>query len=105
MKQKDLLFILISSTFLVALWIVFGIVHNSISSTISQNTVSNLQPISSSFDVKTIQTLKTRANVNPQVGIASTPTPFPTPTIPPITPVSPLQSLSVPVGTSGGQKQ
>jgi len=105
MKQKDLLFVLISSTFVVALWIIFGIVHNSLTSTITQNTASNLQPISGAFDLKTIKALKSRISVNPQSAIALTPTPLPTPTIPPITPVSPLQSLSIPVATLGGQKQ
>lgn len=105
MKQKDLLFILISSTLVVILWIIFGIVHSSITSTITQSTASDIKPIGNSFDLKAIDSLKGRYNINPQNAVLLTPTPLPTPTIPPITAVPPLQSLSVPVGSPGGQKQ
>lgn len=102
MKQKDLLFILLSSTFVVALWIVFSVVHNSLSSTISTDTAQNITPINGNFDTKTLNALKKRAVINPQTEIISTPTPTPTPTIAPITPVSPLQTQSIQVATGGG---
>lgn len=99
MKQKDILFILLSSTFVVALWIVFSVLHGILSSTITGETSQDISQISGSFDTKTLQALKNRENVNPQTAVALSPTPSPTPTVPPITPVSPLQSLSVPVGS------
>ena len=102
MKQKDLLFILLSSTFVVALWVVFSVLHNALSSTISSSTARNITAISGSFDTKTLEALKKRENINPQTGIAITPTPTPTPTIVPITPVSPLQLFSAPIATGGG---
>ncbi len=103
MKQKDLLFILISSTFVVALWIVFSVLHNALSSTISNSTTQDIAPIAATFDTKTLDALKKRQAINPQNAIAVSPTPTPTPTVAPITPISPLQSLSVPVA-SGGAK-
>lgn len=105
MKQKDLLFILISSTLVVGLWIVFSVVHNALSSTISNDTVQNISQIPGTFDTKTLNQLKKRVNVNVQTAVTLIPTPSPTPTAAPITPVSPLQSLSVPVASQGGKKQ
>lgn len=101
MKQKDILFILISSTFLVAVWIGFSLVHSSISSTISETLTQTIQPISGTFDTKTIQALKSRQQILPQTAIAISPTATPTPTPPPITPILPLQS-STPNATAGG---
>lgn len=105
MKQKDLLFILLSSTLVVALWIVFSVLHNALSSTISTDTSANISAIGGTFDTKTLETLKKRMSINPQTAIAVSPTPSPTPTVVPITPVSPLQSLSVPVASGGGTSQ
>lgn len=102
MKQKDLLFILLSSTFLVAVWIIFSVLHNALTSTISENTAANIAPIPATFDTKTLTLLKKRMSIIPQNGIPLTPTPTPTPPPAPITPVSPLQSLSVPVASGGG---
>lgn len=104
MKQKDLLFILVSSTLLVLLWIVFSIVHQSITSTISDTLSANIAPINGTFDTKTLTNLKNRKNINPQSGIAITPTATPTPTVPPLKAINPLQSLSVPVATQGGSQ-
>lgn len=105
MKQKDLLFIFISVTLVVGLWIVFSVLHNTITSTISATTAENIIPINGTFDTKTLSALKKRANIDAQSAVLITPTPTPTPTVAPITPVSPLQILTVPVASSGGTTQ
>lgn len=89
MKQKELLFLLISITFVAIMWIVFSVLHQALSSTISEATSADIQPISASFDLKTLQELKNRKVILPQEGIEVTPTPTPTPAqiIAPVTPI------------------
>ncbi len=105
MKQKDIVFILISSTFVVALWITFNILHGVLTSTINSNTTQDIQQINGTFDTKTLQLLKKRQLILPQSAIATQPTPTPTPTVAPITPVLPLQSVTIPVASDGGTTQ
>jgi len=64
-KQKDILFILISSFILVILWIGFNLYHIWATSTVSQDVQMQLTPIAPNFDPSTIQQLKTRENINP----------------------------------------
>lgn len=113
MKQKDILFLLISSTFLAIVWIVFTIIHTSLTSTITSTVHQQIQPIDGTFDTKTVQVLQKRIPITPQVTIQATdltPTPTITPTpIPaahplgqptlPLTLVSPTQSASGSGGT------
>ena len=65
MKQKDILLLIISSFFLVALWIVFNIYHNTVTSTIPQALSVQISPINPTFDTKTINALKERVQVTP----------------------------------------
>ena len=102
MKQKELLFIVISITFVAVMWIIFSILHQAITSTISQTTTEAIQPINGSFDSKTIEVLKKRTNVLPQTGIAI-PTPIPSPTPALISPAPQLQIVNI--ATEGGQTQ
>lgn len=102
MKQKELLFLVMSVTFVAVMWIIFSVLHQAITSTISDATTQNIQPINASFDTKTLQSLKTRANVLPQTGIAiPTPTPSPTPAI--ISPAPQLQIVKL--ATQGAQSK
>lgn len=103
MKQKELLFLLVSVTIIASLWIVFSVVHQALSSTISDSTNQDITPIKGSFDLKTLQALKKRSQVLPQTGIAISPTP--TPTSVPIAPVTPVQFFSIPVASGGGKTQ
>lgn len=83
MKQKDILFLLLSSTFLAVVWIIFTIIHTSLTSTISSTVNQQIQPIDGTFDNKTIQTLQKRTPITPQIQIQATdvtPTPTPSPT-------------------------
>ncbi|HVA96869.1 MAG TPA: hypothetical protein VND99_04390 [Candidatus Acidoferrales bacterium] len=83
-KQKDILFILISSFIVIVAWIAFNIYHIYITSTISEAIQLQLAPITATFDPATIQQLKTRENIVPvydlQTG-ASQSAVIPTPTI------------------------
>lgn len=102
MKQKDLLFMLVSVTFLVLLWIIFGVVHRSLTSTISGSINEAISPISGTFDIKTLEVLKNRQKIIPQTEVGGIPTPTPSATPTPVPTTSPLQSLSVPVASGGG---
>ena len=95
MKQKDILFLLISSTFLAIVWIVFTIIHTSLTSTISSSINQQIQPIEGTFDSKTLQVLQKRTAVTPQTQIQATDiTPTPTPSPTPIPTASPLNLQS-----------
>lgn len=99
MKRKDLLFILVSSTLVVLLWIVFSVLHNAFSSTISESVAQDIAPIPGSFDTNELKSLKNRLQVTPQTGINLPPTPTPTPTPLPINPVKPIQIITIPLAT------
>lgn len=65
MKQKDILFLAISSFALIVLWIIFNVYHNVVTSTISQSLIVQIAPIKPDFDIKTIENLKQRKQVTP----------------------------------------
>lgn len=89
MRQKDLLFLILSSTFLALVWIIFTIIHTSLTSTISNTLTQQIQPINGTFDDKTLQVMQRRLQVTPQfqLQIVDTTTPSPTPTEIPTVPV------------------
>jgi hypothetical protein len=101
-KQKDILFILISSFIVVVAWIGFNLYHIWATSTVSQDVQAELTPIDPVFDPQTIEQLKTRENINPlfesQASASATlPTQIPqsTPT-PQVTSIpSPTSSITV----------
>lgn len=97
MKQRDLLFLLISSFLLVAAWVIFNIVHTNLTSTVSDTLSGQIAPIDPNFDTKTINSLKNAKQITPLYQV-SEPTPTPTPPITPINPIS-IQSAS-PVPTT-----
>ncbi len=96
MKQKDLLFLLISSAILAGVWIVFTIIHNSLTSTINETVSHQIVPINNSFDNKTVQSLQNRLRVTPQNTLVGTDslTGVPTPTLAPVAELSPTQTQS-----------
>lgn len=65
MKQRDILLILISTLFLVVLWVIFSIYHNSVSSTVSKNIEPEVITINPDFDFQTIENLKKREIIVP----------------------------------------
>jgi hypothetical protein len=89
MKQKDIVFILASAFFVIVVWIIFDIYHTSVSSTISGKLNSQIVPIKADFDLKTIENIKARKQIEPLYKSAGSITPVltqvtnasPTPTI------------------------
>ncbi|MDP3988201.1 MAG: hypothetical protein Q8P80_03600 [Candidatus Levybacteria bacterium] len=65
MKQREILFILISTLILVLMWIGFNIYHNAKTSTIPQTLSIQISPINPTFDMETIERLKNREKVQP----------------------------------------
>jgi len=73
--RKDILYISISSFFLVVAWIVFNIYHTAVTSTISPDLQIQIIPIDPSFDTSTIQNLKLRKRISPAYETINTSTP------------------------------
>ena len=65
MKQKDILLIVVPTFIMVVLWIAFSIYHNHVSSTIKDPLSTQIEPISATFDTKTLDNLKQRERLNP----------------------------------------
>ena len=65
MKQKDILFLFISTFILVVAWIGFNIYHKWATSTISADLQVQIKPIDPNFDTQTIEKLKTREQITP----------------------------------------
>ena len=80
MKQKDVLIILILLFVFAVAWISTSIYHNSVSSTISENTSQDISPIAPNFDTNTINMLKQRRQIIPVFEVSIT-TPTPTPIV------------------------
>lgn len=89
MKRNEVLFFLVATFVVVIAWVVFTILHNKLSSTISESLNMQIQQINPSFDTKTITSLKTRVQVTPatdikqvipekQSSISAQPSPIPT---------------------------
>lgn len=64
-KQKDILFILISSFIVVVAWVGFNLYHIWATSTVSNDIQTQLNPIDPEFDPTVVQGLKTRENIDP----------------------------------------
>lgn len=106
MKQKDLLFLVISSFTLIVFWIIFNIYHNSVTSTISESLIIQIAPINPSFDMKTLNSLKSRTQISPIYTSSSTNSAtiiIPTPTVKLSTQSALIQNNSTQsAATSGG---
>lgn len=107
MKQKDILYLSISSFGLIVLWIVFNIYHNVVTSTISEALTVQIAPIKATFDLKTLNALKQRDQIVPiydgAVATASGIIPTPTPTVQLSTQSALIQNNSTSsAATSGG---
>lgn len=105
-KQKDILFILVSSFIVVVAWVGFNLYHIWATSTVSNDIQTQLSPIDPEFDPTVVQGLKTRENIDPLYESQSssseavptfTPIGAPTPTPTPLPVVSQTpQSASTP---------
>lgn len=65
MKQEEILFFLGSICVVVFAWIAFTILHNSLTSTISEGTNQAITAIKPNFDTKTIDAMKSRNVIVP----------------------------------------
>ncbi|OGH13564.1 MAG: hypothetical protein A3H50_00250 [Candidatus Levybacteria bacterium RIFCSPLOWO2_02_FULL_37_10] len=63
MKQRDVLFLAISTFVLITAWIGFSIYHNLMSSTITKPVAEKIVPLNPNFDTKTIDSLKEREKI------------------------------------------
>lgn len=81
MKQKDILLLIIPGFFLIIIWVIFSIYHNSVTSTIPENLTLQIAPIIPTFDKTTIEVLKKRTQVTPifELSKSSSQTATPTP--------------------------
>lgn len=81
MKQKDLLYLVISIFLLTVLWIGFNIYDTAATTTISEVLQVQIIPISPDFDPATIRDLKKREKVTPVYSTTAREA-SPTPTVP-----------------------
>lgn len=106
MKKKEVMYLLISTVLLVFAWIGFSVYHNYTASTIKPAVGFQIAPIDPSFDIKTIESIKQRIQVDPlfeiQVSTPSatpSPTSIPTPT-PSIKPSITISPTTTPTATN-----
>ncbi len=78
---KDILFLSISSFIVVVAWVGFNIYHSYVTTTITPELQIQIIPIQPEFDMATIQTLKTRRQVQPITNLSGKAAAVPTPTI------------------------
>lgn len=88
MKQKDILFLVLSITTISFIWIIFTVIHSAVSSTISNEVTKELTPIEGTFNQKILEKLRTRKNTTPLYTVQNSEPPL-SPTISPTTTTSP----------------
>lgn len=69
MKQDEILFFLGSIVVVVFAWIAFTVIHDSLTSTISETVSQAITPIAPTFDTKTITKIRALPTVIPQFSI------------------------------------
>jgi hypothetical protein len=92
MKQKDVLFIFISSFVVVFAWVGFNLYHKWVTTTISTDLQMQINPIEPSFDRDTIENLKKREQIQPAYESDTKSQPTPTPSI---TTPTPTEAFSI----------
>lgn len=103
-RQKDILFIFISSFIVVVAWISFNIYHIWATSTLNPDVQSELTPIIPVFDPQVINQLKTRESIQPLFQSQQTPSTLsPTPPLLSSTP-TPTSLLSSPQTASNASQ-
>ena len=107
MKQGEILFFLGSMCIVVFAWIAFTILHDSLTSTIGQQTMQAIIPIQPTFDIKTIEAMKSRTAIAPLYIIQppSQDTLVVTTASATALPISSVSISPIPSASSGGQLQ
>jgi hypothetical protein len=105
-RQRDILFVLISSFIVVVAWVSFNIYHIWITSTIPNTITPQLEPINPQFDATVRQQLKSREQIDPLYDKQSTTTnqtkDTVTPTPESVTTASGSSQLAPTSGSTGG---
>lgn len=91
--MKNFIYLSILTAFVVLCWIIFSIVHNSTTSTISQDTGIIINPISPRFDLKTLDDMKQRKNLSVNLEEEITSGSAATPILTPLPKISPTPSI------------
>jgi len=73
-QQKNLFYILVPSTILVILWIIFSVYNKSVTSTISSTQTQAIESISPVFPTGILSDLRKRQPIEPLFAIESVPT-------------------------------
>lgn len=68
-NQRNILIILIPSSILIVLWIIFSVYNRAITSTLTSTQSMAIQPIAPRFDTDVITQLKARTVVKPELTI------------------------------------
>jgi len=99
MKQGEILFFLGSILVVIFVWIAFSLIHTSLTSTISAETIQAIIPINAHFDTKTIDSMRLRTPVVPATILSNQVVPEVVVTTGPIP--TPIASVT-PIATNGG---
>lgn len=75
MKQKDFLFFLISICIIIVAWVSFSVYHSSITSTIPESLMVQINPIAPQFSTAAIDKLKKRQKIIPLYFVENSPPP------------------------------
>lgn len=102
MKKNDLLFILVSSSILVAAWIIFSIYHAANLSTINETLAHEIEPINPNFNTEGINQLKNRQQISPAYDLQNTTQPSGAISITPTQ--QNVASPTATIGTQSGQR-
>jgi len=115
---RNLLYFAIFTTIIVASWLIFGIYHFSVTSTINEDTSIVITPIVGKFDQATINKIKSRSQVlvdlsetrnasgisTPAASLRSEALPNAIPTFPVVTPIASVTPVvsATPVASPSG---
>lgn len=104
MKQRDFVLLFGSSCIVVLAWIGFTLYNKTVTSTINENVIVSVKPITDSFDIATLERVKSKLQVQPLYSVTAPLSPTPSPVISgtpktsitptPITPVTNAASTS-----------
>lgn len=72
MKRQELIFLFASIFLVTVAWLIFTIIHNIRTSTITDVLSIQIKPITASFDEETINTLKKRQKIDPNYRLQGT---------------------------------
>jgi hypothetical protein len=75
--KGEILFVVISTTIVSTIWVASDIYNKSVTSTLDETLQFQIQPIQGSFDMQTIQKIRTRTRIAPEFNGEPQPQPQP----------------------------